>query len=299
MTASWREKVPPEVADYIDKYRESHNPIDQLTSILAILVSSDSDPAAKMSALEVLAATAEKWQANFNPPPSADTGEQKTVSLSRDDVDRLAAMGWNSVYGLKEGENVLPAGIAETIEVIRVLASFLEDPEQRTGVYFLIAVLYKIAKGLFLGLRFQEFGVDPLDAEKKRALAAMSLEFFAGLCRGKFDPPKGQLNTELIDLVNLIQDSSNEALTPKELHEAIFVAGLAVGDSENFRVWLHRAKKKGLIGQNRRNTSTPNSQTTLEIPLTADGRVDFDAMSPAEKSALRRFILLNPTVTNG
>jgi len=97
-------------------------------------------------------------------------------------------------------------------------------------------------------LRQMQFGNDALDESQTRALAAQCFEFFAELCRGRIALPKGRINAELVELINLIYEHQKEPLTHGETLQALNEAGITFfQDLGTFRVWLSRARKKGLV----------------------------------------------------
>jgi hypothetical protein len=75
----------------------------------------------------------------------------------------------------------------------------------------------------------------------------MTLEHSAKLLRGRWSPPKGRVNVDLIAMVRHIQEGQLEPLTPREMREAVCCAGFAVPDGEAWRIWLYRTKRAGLL----------------------------------------------------
>ena len=131
-------------------------------------------------------------------------------------------------------------------------------------------------------LRFERFGNEPMDLDKARILAANVLEFGAELLRGRWNPPKGRINSELVHLVNRIQQYAFEPLTPSEMHKAVTHAGLSMPDDDTWRVWLHKARKKKLVDP---PTIWPRE---IELTFKPDGSFDLSSLDPVSRRVLVR-----------
>ncbi len=93
-----------------------------------------------------------------------------------------------------------------------------------------------------------------MDWEKKRILAAMCLEFVTGLLRGRVEAPKGRINLELIQYINLLQEHQTEPLTDRDLRDALGHAGFDVpAEAHSWSVFLNRARKRGLVAKPKTN----------------------------------------------
>jgi hypothetical protein len=69
------------------------------------------------------------------------------------------------------------------------------------------------------------------------------------LCEAK---RAGRLNVELASLANAILAYQKKLLAQVELYAAVQAAGAEVPrDPEAFRLWLHRARKQGLVTRSR------------------------------------------------
>ncbi len=102
-------------------------------------------------------------------------------------------------------------------------------------------------------LRRMEFGTEPLDGEKRRAIAARFFGLCEQLCRGQLVPPKGTQNLERADLVNFIWEHERERLSWEELLEALRSTGADVPeDPEALRLWVWRAERGGLVRPRRK-----------------------------------------------
>jgi hypothetical protein len=87
-----------------------------------------------------------------------------------------------------------------------------------------------------------------------RGFLAQNLEWIAGSLRGQVKKPPGRKNVDFAALVDAILEHQKEPLTQLELYEAVKASGAEVPvDPEAFRLWLHRARKQGLV-KNYRST---------------------------------------------
>jgi hypothetical protein len=68
------------------------------------------------------------------------------------------------------------------------------------------------------------------------------------MLRGNVTEPPGRINVELASLADTILEHQRKPLTQVELYNALKAAGAKVPDDpEAFRIWLHRARKQGLV----------------------------------------------------
>ncbi len=271
---SWRDKLPGAVLEYLDVYREigavSLIPAGDLATVLK-----DSEAGFKKKTRRL--------------PELPEDTEMRTLTLDRYGIALTDTLGFEA-GSFVLGDNLVPAGLAEALEIALVAAKFLDDPKQRAAACLGLALLYKQIRGIVVGMKQAKYGDSPLDAEKMGVVAAMFFAFLAKLGRGKLELPKGKPNTDLIYLVNLIRRHQKEQLSPKELHAVVSYAGLYRDDSEAFRVWLHRETKKSRVNK-AANGPLPNSEGSpgaaeLEIPLKEDGSIDFGAMPSDARSKL-------------
>lgn len=233
---TWKEKLDPQCVEYLEAYRvaaKSYNgperDIRDLTEWLR------------------------KSQDNLKPFPSPPIPDQppSVITLEQEFVSVLQQLNISQDV-LHEGENVLPfPGYAKILEVAQSVALILENPQMRAYLYFVIGVAYIFFEPLIHDLRVQQFGTQPLDLTKVRSLIAMILDFLANLVRGRWEPLKGRHDLELVFIVSLIEQHHKQQLTARELRDAITHAGIAVPDLESWRMWIHRARKSGLITKTR------------------------------------------------
>ncbi len=271
---SWRDKLPGTVLEYLEAYREI-GPVSQLL---------EGDLATVLKNVEARSAKKRRRL-----PDLPEDSEMRTLTLDRRGVALTETLGFEAGSFIV-GDNLLPAGFAESLEPALLAAEFLDDPKQRAAACLGFALLYKLVRGTVVGMKQVKYGDSPLDTERMGVAAAMFFEFLAKLSRGKLELPKGKPNSDLIKLVNLIRRHQIEPLTPKELHAAVSYAALYRDDPEAFRVWLHLETKKGRVNK-AANGLLPNSESSpgaaeLEIPLKEDGSIDFGAMSSDARSKL-------------
>ena len=239
----WRDKLPKEVVEYLEVYRETRhfNEIPQGDLLKAI-------ETFRMRFEAVSSGTVRKL-------PELPQNDTTVLVLDQRKFDLLRSMGDTS---LVLGENLIAAGYAETLESVLFLADLMDDPKHRAGLCFGLALLYKYLKSV-------------LEAENPAASAAKLFEFLAKLCRGRLELPKDGPNSELIAMVNLLRQHQKENLTPKDLHAAVHLAGLYRDDPEAFRVWLHLEQKKGRVVRTQ-------EEVEIQIPLKKNGKIDWAAM---------------------
>ena len=233
---TWREKIDPQCVEYLEAYRAATKSyfgperyIHDLTEWLR------------------------KWEDDVKPFPDPPIPDQPpfVITLEREFVSVLQRLNISQDV-LHEGENTLPfPGYAKILEVAQSVALILENPQIRAYLYFVIGFAYIFFESLIRDLRVQQFGTQPLDLTKVRSLIAMILDFLANLVRGRWEPLKGRHDLELVFIVSLIEQHQKQPLTARELRDAITHAGIAVPDLESWRMWIHRARKSGLIPKNK------------------------------------------------
>jgi hypothetical protein len=258
---TWQDKIDPECLKYLEMYRQAAEnaagPHREFGDLLQWL---------------------QQYKHNlelFPTPPESGESETTVVTLDGKFVDLLRSSAGYAT--LKEGENRLPLGHAKMLEVAQPIALLLEEPKMRVGACLGLGLLYLLAEPVVSGLRVEQFGTEPLDPTKIRALAAMMMEFLAKFVRGRWEPPKGRNNQELIAIVNVIKNHQIVRLTAQELREAVMLAGISVPDGETWRMWLHRAKKRGLVSD---PTVPTKILTEVEIPINPDGSLDLNSLDP-------------------
>lgn len=265
----WAEKLDPEAIAFLDAYRMAR--------------SNYRPPPTKIEDLPSwLKQFAEAASGFPKDPASLHT---RTVTVEKKFLDLLSQGGPPFADMLKEGENALAPGLAMMVEAAQTCALLFEAaPNVRLGVYFAIGLAYRLGRPLWDRLRFEQFGKDPLDQQKIETLAAMGLEFVAGLLRGQWKKPKGRINPELIEIINLIQRYSAIPLRPSEIRVAVLYAGINVPDEDTWRVWLHRARKRKLVETQR----VPPRE--IEIPVNEDGSLDLASLDADTMRSLRRAV---------
>lgn len=233
---TWREKIDPQCVEYLEAYRAATK-----------LYSAPERDIGDMT--EWL----RQWQDSLEPFPNPPMPDQppSVIILERQFISVLQRLNISQDV-LHEGENTLPfPGYAKILEVAQSVALILENPQIRAYLYFVIGLAYIFFESLIRNLRVQQFGTQPLDLTKVRSLIAMILDFLANLVRGRWEPLKGRHDLELVFIVSLIEQHKKQQLTARELRDAITHAGIAVPDLESWRMWIHRARKSGLIPKNK------------------------------------------------
>jgi len=206
------------------------------------------------------------------------------IKLEAAFLDALRSVDTGLADSLSPGLCEVPGGLAVILEAAQNCFHIFEaDLKTRVGACLTFGFLYRIARPFWDRLRLEQFGNRPLDEKEALRLIAMSLEIVAKLLRGQWKPKKGRsTDVELLELVNLIQQQSSGKLTPQQIREVLRYAGIAAPDHENWRVWLHRARRQGLVEEQ----SDPIRE--IEVPIAADGSIDWAALDSRTRIALRR-----------
>ena len=172
------------------------------------------------------------------------------------------------MQGLFDREE-FPQMRAEELELAQRIALFLEaDQTRRIEAYEAAASAVIFLQQMFSSvLKKQLLGMNEADLSEFLVVVAQILEWLGGLLRGNITEPPGRVNVELAELADAILAHQTEPLTQVELYEALEAAGAELPeDPEAFRLWLHRARKRGLVKKfhlNKRKASTEPRRGTL------------------------------------
>jgi hypothetical protein len=144
---------------------------------------------------------------------------------------------------------------ADELETHQRIFKFMEsDPDRRFEVYAAAASAIVLFRRLFRPLLDRQLRQIMRNPFGLFGLIAQNLEWLASGLRGKMRNPPGRENTELAALIDAILKHQKEPLTQVELYEAVKASGADLPeDPEAFRLWLHRARKEGLV-KNYRST---------------------------------------------
>jgi hypothetical protein len=162
----------------------------------------------------------------------------------------------NPLTGLNEQElrllleqHGIPVSLADKLELSQRIALALEaDPNLRIEVYVAVAEGILLLRRLFSGVMKKQFGTKVPERKELLAALAQNLKWIADGLRGDLGKPPGRLNIELASLTNAILAYQKKPLTQVELYAALQAARAELPrDPEAFRLWLHRARKQGLV----------------------------------------------------
>jgi len=201
------------------------------------------------------------------------TGEQKGVYSSQPDMQRKRKVALEPAFvrlllrmhpeiGLNEVEmeelferEEFPSLRADELELHQRLFLALEsDENRRFEVYAAAASAIVLFRHLFGSVLRRQFGGKKLSLLGLFGFIAQNLEWLAGALRGKVRKPPGGEYVDLAPLIDALLEHQKEPLTQGEMYEAVKASGAVVpNDPEAFRLWLHRARKKGLV-KNYRST---------------------------------------------
>jgi len=154
-----------------------------------------------------------------------------------------------------------PSLRADELEMHQRIFMFLESNQDiRFRLYGAVALGIVMVRQLFGRLLKMQLGTKKLSLFGLFGFIAQNLEWLAGVLRGKVKKPPGRENVELAALIDAILEHQKEPLTQLELYEAVKASGAEVSDEpEAFRLWLHRARKQGLV-KNYRSTHSKNNE---------------------------------------
>jgi len=138
---------------------------------------------------------------------------------------------------------------AEELELTQRITMALEaDQTKRIEAYEAVAGMIVLLKRLSSGGLTKQLGTKAPSRSQLWWAIAQNLDWAAEMLRGNVTPPPGRLNVELANLADAILEHQKAPLTQVELYEALKAAEAELPeDPEAFRLWLHRARKQGLI----------------------------------------------------
>jgi hypothetical protein len=152
-----------------------------------------------------------------------------------------------------------PSLRADELEMHQRIFKFLESHQDlRFILYGAVASGIVMFRQLFGPLLKMQFATKNFNL---RGFLAQNLEWIAGSLRGNVKKAPGRKNIGVAATVDAILEHQREPLTQLELYEAVKAAGADVpADPEAFRLWLHRARKQGLVKNYRSTHSKKNEE---------------------------------------
>jgi hypothetical protein len=166
-------------------------------------------------------------------------------------------------------ENVgVPSFLADQLELAQTFYLALEsDQNKRIEAYVAVASGIVLLRRMFSGGLKKQLGTKIPNRAQFFGAIAQNLEFIAARMRGEDKEPPGRVNVELADLADAILGQQKEPLTQVELYEAMKAAGATLPeDPEAFRLWLHRARKQGLVKKFRSTRTKAQGSPRKRIP---------------------------------
>jgi hypothetical protein len=134
----------------------------------------------------------------------------------------------------------------------RIFLAFESSQDRRFKIYGALAFGIVLCREFFSEAWKRCFGAKTPNQFQVFRASAQNLEWFGSALRGDLKEPPGRVNVVRAGLVNKILEHQKEPLTKMELYYALQAAGADLHeDPENFRRWLHRARKDGLINASR------------------------------------------------
>jgi hypothetical protein len=187
-------------------------------------------------------------------PDLDNLGEKRKVDLDPKFIQLL--LKTNPEWELSQSEvqrlfaqEDLPLLRAEQLEVHQRIALLLEaDQDLRFQAYAAVAYAIVFLRRMFSSTLKKQFGTKKVNWFKMATAIAQHLRWVGNMFRGEIKPEPGRVNVELANLIDAICRFQKEPLTQLELYDAVKAAGGKVpADPEAFRLWLHRARKDGLV----------------------------------------------------
>ena len=162
--------------------------------------------------------------------------------------------------GLFEREK-FPMLRADELELHQSIFLYLEsDQNRRFEIYGYVASGIILLRRVFSGGLKKQLGTKKPSLFKVITAIARNLEWLGSALRGDLKESPGRVNVGLAGLVDAILEHQKEPLTQVELYEAVKAAGSEVPeDPEAFRLWLHRARKQGLVKRFRSSRTDADS----------------------------------------
>lgn len=201
-----------------------------------------------------------------------DLEDRRKVKLNPGFVRRYHRA--NTSIGLEEHELRflfesigLPSCLADEMELAQVFyLAFEPDQSSRIEAYVTLARGIVSLRRMFSGGLKKQLGTRTPNRAQLLGAIAQNLEWIAGRLRGEAKEPPGRVNVELAELADAIVEHQKEPLTQVELYAAMKAAGATVPeDPEAFRLWLHRARKQGLV-RKFRSTRTKAQDSPRRTP---------------------------------
>jgi len=237
MKHSWKEKLGDKGLQFVElsaKLRRIRQPSNLGQSELRRWVEEQKSVLSAYPELHV------KRKANLNP-------EFLRFLLQANPDIELNEEEWFEMFEHEEFDTLR----ADELELHQRIFQYLEsDQKRRFEIYGYVASVINLLKTFFSGGLKRQLGTNKPGLFKMFTALAQNLEWFGSALRGKgnLKAPPGRVPVELAGLVDAILKHQKEPLTQVELYEAVKAAGGDVPeDPEAFRLWLHRARKDGLV----------------------------------------------------
>jgi hypothetical protein len=140
----------------------------------------------------------------------------------------------------------------------RIFLALEADQDMRFEAYGAVASAIVLLRLLFSGGMKKQLGTKRPNFFQRLTAIAQNLEWMGGALRGDLKEPPGRVNVELAGLADEILEHQKDPLTHLELYAALSAAGAELPeDPEAFRLWLHRARKQGLVKNFRSRRTKP------------------------------------------
>jgi hypothetical protein len=134
----------------------------------------------------------------------------------------------------------------------RIFLALESNQNRRFKIYGALAGGIVLLRTLFSGGLKKQLGTKTPNRFQFFKAMAQNFEWFGSAFRGDLKEPPGRVNVALAGLVNKLLEHQKKPLTQVELYDVLKAAGAKLPeDPEAFRLWLHRARKDGLVNDSR------------------------------------------------
>jgi hypothetical protein len=154
---------------------------------------------------------------------------------------------------------------AEELELHQRIFLALElNPKWRFEIYGGVASVIVFFRRLLSGGLKKQLGPKTRNPFQLRRAIAQNFEWIGSTLRGDLKEPPGRFNVALAGLINKLLEHQKDPLTQNELYNALQAAGAELPkDFDAFRLWLHRARKDGLVNDSR--TGQQAQEKAIEV----------------------------------
>jgi hypothetical protein len=143
----------------------------------------------------------------------------------------------------------------------RIFFALEASQETRFKIYGAVASAIVFLRKMFSGGLKRQLGTKTPNRFQFVTAIAQNLRWLGGALRGNLKPPPGRVDVARAEFIDSILEHQKDPLTQMELYDLLIAAGADLPeDPEAFRLWLHRARKQGLVKNYRSTHSKKNEE---------------------------------------